>query len=197
MTACADRDRADYQARVNDDLKANKLDDVRADWKADEKALHLKGEVEQAADKARAEELAKQVVGTSGRVVNEVTVEGTNAEATDDRIEEQLDRAFKEDDEWDKDKLDLTFDSKAGVVTITGDAPTEVAKARVEQKVRTIPGVKDVVNNLEVPGPEKVVSPGRGLPLPPFNHRAQSSIAPSLLVQDPPVDLRPPSSYRE
>ena len=102
-------------------------------WKADEKALHLKGEVEQAADKARAEELAKQVVGTSGRVVNEVTVEGTHAEATDE-YEEQLDRAFKEDDEWDKDKLDLTFDSKAGVVTITGDAPTEVAKQRVEQK---------------------------------------------------------------
>ena len=150
ITACADRDRSDYQERVNDNLKANKLNDVSADWKADEKALHLKGEVEKAADKARAEKSAKQVVGTSGRVVNEVTVEGTNAEATDDRIEEQLDRAFKEDDEWDKDKLDLTFDSKAGVVTITGDAPSEPVKARVEQKVRTIPGVKDVVNNLEV-----------------------------------------------
>ena len=155
VTACADRDRADYQARVNDDLKANKLDDVRADWKQDEKALHLKGEVQQASDKTRAEELAKQVVGTSGRVVNEVTVEGTNAEAMDDQLEQRLDQAFKEDDEWDKDKLDLTFDSKAGVVTITGDAPTEVAKARVEQKVRTIPGVKDVVNNLEVPAKKK------------------------------------------
>ena len=155
VTACADRDRADYQARVNDDLKANKLDDVRADWKQDEKALHLKGEVQQASDKTRAEELAKQVVGTSGRVVNEVTVEGTNAEAMDDQLEQRLDQAFKEDDEWDKDKLDLTFDAKAGVVTITGDAPTEVAKARVEQKVRTIPGVKDVVNNLEVPAKKK------------------------------------------
>ncbi len=155
VTACADRDRADYQARVNDNLKANKLADVRADWKADEKALHLKGEVERSADKARAEELAKQVVGTGGRVVNEVTVEGTNAEATDDRIEEQLDRTFKEDDEWDKDKLDLTFDSKAGVVTITGDAPSEAVKARVGQKVRTIPGVKDIVNNLEVPDKKK------------------------------------------
>jgi len=147
---CADRNRPDYQARVNDDLKTAKLDDVRADWKDDEKALHLRGEVEKAADKARAEELAQKVVGTSGRVVNEVTVEGTNAEAMDDRLEEQLDRAFKEDDEWDKDKLDLTFDAKAGVVTITGDAPSEAIKARVGQKVRSIQGVKDVVNNLEV-----------------------------------------------
>lgn len=153
--ACADRDEPNYQARVNDDLKAAKLDDVRADWKADEKALHLRGEVERAADKARAEELAKQVVGTSGRVVNEVTVEGTNAEEIDDRIEKQLDRAFKEDDEWDKDKLDLTFDAKAGVVTITGDAPSEAVKNRVGQKVRSIEGVKDVVNNLEVKAVKK------------------------------------------
>ena len=94
--------------------------------------------------------MAKQVVGTSGRVVNEVTVEGTNAEATDDRIEELLDKAFKEDDQWDRDKLDLTFDSKAGVVTITGDAPSEEVKNRVTDRVKQIPGVKDVVNNLEI-----------------------------------------------
>jgi osmotically-inducible protein OsmY len=155
VSGCADRNRPDYQAKVNDDLKAAKLDDVRADWKADGKALHLRGEVEQAADKARAEQLAKQVVGTSGRVVNEVTVEGTNAEAMDDRLEERIDRAFKEDDEWDKDKLDLTFDAKAGVVTITGDAPSEGVKARVGQKVRSIEGVKDVVNNLEVKANKK------------------------------------------
>ena len=88
---CADRDTPDYQARVNDDLKAARLDEVRADWQRDEKTLHLRGEVERTADKARAEDLAKQVVGTSGRVINEVTVEGTNAEAVDDRIEARLD----------------------------------------------------------------------------------------------------------
>ena len=66
MTACADRtgDTAtDVQARVNDNLKTANLDDVKADWKADEKALHLSGEVESAADKARAEESFKAAVG--------------------------------------------------------------------------------------------------------------------------------------
>jgi osmotically-inducible protein OsmY len=153
--ACAERDKPDYQARVNDNLKSAKLDDVRADWKADEQTLHLRGEVEQASDKARAEELAKQVVGTSGRVVNEVTVEGSNADAVDDRIEKQLDAMFKEDDEFDRDKLDLNFDAKAGVVTITGDAPSQAVKARVGQKVHAVDGVKDVVNNLEVKGEKK------------------------------------------
>jgi osmotically-inducible protein OsmY len=41
------------------------------------------------------------------------------------------------------------------VVTITGDAPSEAVKARVGQKVRSIEGVKDVVNNLEVKADRK------------------------------------------
>lgn len=151
MVACADRqDTPNYEARVNDDLKTARLGDVNANWKAEEKELHLTGKAESAADKARAEALAKQIVGTSGRVVNEVEVAGTNSDDVDDRIEKELDRIFKEDDEWDKDKLDLTFDAKAGVVTITGDAPSEPVKDRVTARVRTVTGVKDIVNHLEI-----------------------------------------------
>jgi osmotically-inducible protein OsmY len=151
MSACASQpETPDYQERVNDSLEAAKLGDVNADWKADENALHLTGEVETAADKARAEQLAQQVVGTSGRVVNEVTVEGSNMDEVDDRIEKDLDRAFREDDEWDMDTMDLSFDSKAGVVTVSGDAPSQAMKDSVTTKVRSIAGVKDVVNNLEI-----------------------------------------------
>src|SRR6476659_5609951 len=156
MTTACNRaaDSPDFEGRVSDSLKTAKIDDVKADWKADEKALHLSGEVERAADKARAEQLAQQVVGTSGRVVNEVTVEGTNADDVDRRIEKDLDAAFKEDDEWDKDHLDLSFNSKAGVVTVKGDAPSQASKDRVTAAVRKVAGVKDVVNDLEIK-PEK------------------------------------------
>lgn len=150
VTACERHDAPDYQARVNDSLKTANLGDVNADWKDEEKQLVLSGQVENAADKARAEELAKQVVGTSGRVVNEVKVEGMNTDEADDRLEQELDRAFKEDDQWDRDKLDLTFDARAGVVTITGDAPSQDVKDRVTARVKQMAGVKDVVNNLEV-----------------------------------------------
>jgi osmotically-inducible protein OsmY len=155
MTAC-DRSPAnpDYEGRVKESLKAAKIDDVKPDWKADEKALHLSGDVENAADKARAEELAQQVVGTSGRVVNEVKVAGTNADAVDKRIEKDIDAAFKEDDEWDRDNTDLKFDVNAGVVTVKGTAASAAIKDRVSSKVRAIPGVKDVVNDLEIK-PEK------------------------------------------
>ena len=153
MTACAERS-ADYQGRVNDSLKTAELDEVKADWKADQKQLVLSGEVERAADKARAEELAKQVVGTSGRVVNEVKV-GTEKqidarENADDQLEEHLTKSFKEAKEWDMDKLDLTFNVEAGVVTITGDAPSQAVKDRVTAQVKKMEGVKEVVNNLEI-----------------------------------------------
>jgi osmotically-inducible protein OsmY len=155
MTAC-NRSPAnpDYEGRVKESLKSAKINDVKADWKADEKALHLSGDVEKAADKARAEELAQQVVGTSGRVVNEVKVAGTNADEVDKRIGKDIDAAFKEDDEWDRDNTDLKFDVNAGVVTVKGTAASEAIKNRVTTKVRAIPGVKDVVNDLEIK-PEK------------------------------------------
>jgi len=156
LTAACNRpaNAPDYQGRVNDSLKDAKIKDVKADWKADEKALHLSGEVENAADKARAAELAKQVVGTSGRVVDEVKVEGTNIDDVDKRIERDLDASFKEDDQWDRDNFDLTFHSKAAVVTVTGTAPTKAAKDMVTARVRKVQGVKDVVNDLEIK-PEK------------------------------------------
>lgn len=151
VTGCAETaDTPDYEARVNETLETANLNDVDADWRENEGQLVLSGEVQNAADKARAEELARQVVGTTGRVVNEVTVAGMGMETVDDRLENQLDRLFKEDDQWDIDGLDLNFDSEAGVVTITGDAPSQEVKDRVTARVKTVQGIRDVVNNLEV-----------------------------------------------
>jgi osmotically-inducible protein OsmY len=39
---------------------------------------------------------------------------------------------------------------KEGVVTLTGNAPTEEDKQKVETKVKKLPGVKEVVNQLTV-----------------------------------------------
>ena len=159
VSACQNTAKSpDYQSRVQDQLKSADIKDVKADWKKDENALHLTGEVKTATDKQRAEELANQVVGTSGRVVNEVKVEGDNSENLDARIEQTLDKMFKEDDQWDRDTTDLTFHSKAGVVTITGDAPSQDIKDQVTAKVRSVDGVKDVVNDLEIK-PAKEPSP--------------------------------------
>jgi osmotically-inducible protein OsmY len=151
ITGCAQNaNTPNYESRVQDRLKDAKLDDVNANWKNDEKALHLSGKVKAEAEKQRAEVLASEVVGTSGRVVNEVKVEDVDTNEADNQIEQKLDKMFKEDDQWDRDTTDLTFHSKAGVVTVTGDAPSQQIKDRVTEKVRSVEGVKDVVNDLEI-----------------------------------------------
>jgi osmotically-inducible protein OsmY len=151
LTGCEQKaNTPNYESRVQDRLKDAKLDDVNANWKNDEKALHLSGKVKAEAEKQRAEYLASEVVGTSGRVVNEVKVDDVDTNQADNDIEKRLDGMFKEDDQWDRDTTDLTFHSKAGVVTITGDAASQAIKDRVTEKVRSVEGVKDVVNDLEI-----------------------------------------------
>ena len=148
-------DQPDLESRVNDQLKAGKLDDkVKVDWKKDEKAVHLSGKVNTAAEKARAEELAQQAVGTSGRVVNEVAVDDVDMSKTDDRIEEQLGKMFEDRTEWDFDGKGVTFDSKEGVVTITGHVESAAVKTKIGERARAVAGVKDVVNDLEVNAPK-------------------------------------------
>ncbi|MEO6238713.1 MAG: BON domain-containing protein [Vicinamibacterales bacterium] len=144
-------DTPDYEARVNDQLKTANLDNkVNVNWKADEKALHLTGEVERAADKARAEELAQQVVGTSGRVVNEVKLAEVDYDAIDNRVEEHLTKMFEDRTEWDFDGRGVSFDSKQGVVTVTGTVESAAIKDKITTRARATEGVKDVVNNLDV-----------------------------------------------
>ena len=151
FTACEKKDNTpNYESRVQDRLNDANLKDVNANWNKDEKALHLTGKVEAATDKQRAEEVASQVVGTSGRVVNEVKIAGVDTRDEDKQIEDRLDKMFKEDDQWDRDTLDLTFHSTAGVVTIKGDAPSEAVKTQITEKVRGVDGVKDVVNDLQI-----------------------------------------------
>jgi osmotically-inducible protein OsmY len=152
MTACSQpANQPDYKARVNDRLKTAELDNkVNVDWKADDKTLRLTGEVERAADKARAEELAQQVVGAGGRVVNEVKVANVDYDAIDNRIENQLGKMFEDRTEWDFDGRGVTFDSKQGVVTITGTVESDAVKTKIGQRARATDGVKDVVNDLDV-----------------------------------------------
>jgi hyperosmotically inducible periplasmic protein len=148
----ADTER-DYASQVNDNLRQNNLDDVRADWHEDERQLRLSGEVPTADQRARAEQLAEQVVGTAGMIVNEVRVEGVDTQAMDNHIEEQLEHMFEDRDTWAPLNFTgegVSFDAEARVVTITGTVESQAVKDRIEQQARQVEGVREVVNNLEV-----------------------------------------------
>jgi osmotically-inducible protein OsmY len=82
--------------------------------------------------------------------VNEVKVEGSNIDEVDDRIEKQLSQMFEDRTEWDFDGRGVSFDSNAGVVTVTGTVESQAVKDKIGERARQTPGVRDVVNNLEV-----------------------------------------------
>src|SRR5262245_54204246 len=78
---------------VNRALKDAKLEMVSVDWDKDARIAHLKGTVESPTDKQRARDVAVAAVGTSGRVLNEVTIRGVNdttAGDLDGRIKSNL-----------------------------------------------------------------------------------------------------------
>jgi osmotically-inducible protein OsmY len=113
--------------------------------------VHLKGTVETIGDRSRAEEVASATVGTTGRVLNELTVKGLNDQTAgdfDDEIDDALDRTVDNDPVLKE--RDIDFRVTNGMVTITGDVASADEKTRVEQLAKAAPGVKDVANGLEI-----------------------------------------------
>ena len=123
--------------------------EVRVD--TDEHIVHLQGVVGSMAERARAEEVAGAVVGTSGRVLNELTVRGlndTNAGDLDNDVRKGLDKMV--DNDPTLKQRDINFDVVNGMVTIKGSVRNADEKNRVGDMTKAAPGVKDVANGLQI-----------------------------------------------
>ena len=141
----------DPKEQVSDQLKTANIHDVNVDYDRDAKVVHLKGAVDSAAERARAEQIAERAVGTTGRVANELTVKGVTDRTADDHdgdIRSEL-KAKVGNDSVLKDR-DINFDVNNGVVTIKGDVGTAAEKQKVGQMAQSTQNVKDVVNSLDV-----------------------------------------------
>lgn len=117
----------------------------------DEHIVHLQGVVGSMAERARAQEVADAVVGTSGRVLNELTVKGLNdttAGELDGDIRKNLDKMI--DNDPTLKQRDIDFDVVNGMVTIKGGVRTADEKTRVGDMTKAAPGVKDVANGLQI-----------------------------------------------
>lgn len=143
--------RADTKENVERALEQANLRTVTVDVDDGARIVHLKGTVGSTSDRTRAAEVAAAAVGTSGRVLNELTVEGLNAEtagALDDEIEDVLDRTIDADPVLRE--RDVNFEVANGAVTVTGSVRTAAEKDRVNRIVESAPGVKDFANALEI-----------------------------------------------
>ena len=141
----------DPKANVSDQLKSANIHDVNVDYDRNAKVVHLKGKVDSAAERSRAEEVAQRAVGTSGTVANELTVKGATDRTADDfdgTIRSEL-KAKVDNDSVLKDRH-INFDVNNGVVTIKGDVGSAAEKEKVGQMARSTENVKEVVNSVDV-----------------------------------------------
>jgi osmotically-inducible protein OsmY len=137
----------DPRDRVSRALDQANLDDVNVDWDHDAGLVRLKGEVDSANEKARAERIASSAAGASAKVVNELTVNdghmGTTADDNDGNIERQIEQRIDADPQLKPRDIDVRVAN--GVVTLKGDLPAASDRARIEEMARGIAGVHDVV----------------------------------------------------
>jgi osmotically-inducible protein OsmY len=152
--------RPDPKDVVDRDLKAANIQDVNVDYDKDARVLHLKGAVDNSAEKAQAEDIASRAVGTSGKIANELTVKGVNDRTADDMdgaIKRVLD-AKVNDDKMLADRT-IHFDVNNGVVTITGDVASDNEKHDVGEMAKKTENVKDVVNSLKIDATMRAKAP--------------------------------------
>jgi osmotically-inducible protein OsmY len=148
--ACGPRN-PDYEKTADEALSTAALDDVDADYDNDAKTIHLTGTVNTENERQRAADVVQKAVGNGAQVANEVTVASRDEEIADDfdgAIETRLDELV--DNEADLKDNSIAFDANNGVITITGDVNSAAERDRVGDLARSQPGVKDVVNSLEV-----------------------------------------------
>jgi osmotically-inducible protein OsmY len=147
--ACGSRD--DTKENVSKALDQANIPNVAVEVDDSANIVHLKGTVGTMSTRTRAEEVAAAAVGTSGRVLNELTVEGLNGDTADDldgRIEGVLDRMI--DDDPVLRERDINLEISNGVVTVKGEVRSAQERNRVTQIVKAAPGVKDFANALEI-----------------------------------------------
>jgi osmotically-inducible protein OsmY len=141
----------DVEAQVSKSLDQANLDKVNVEWDRDAKVAHLKGEVTNPAEKQKAEEIATAAVGTSGTVLNELTVEGLNEDTADDMDGQIRDRLAElvDQDATLKDR-NVDFDVNNGAVTAKGHVRTAAEKQKIGELVKNTPGVKEFANSVEI-----------------------------------------------
>lgn len=149
MAACSPE--PDVKEQVEQRLEAEKLDHVDVQWDGDARIAHLTGQVNSPDERQRAEEIATAAVGTSGTVLNELTVEGLNEDTADDmdgQIRDRLTELVGQDAAL-KDR-NIDFEVNNGTVSVTGTVASEAEKQRVTEMVQAAPGVTDFANRLEI-----------------------------------------------
>jgi hyperosmotically inducible protein len=129
---------------------------VKVNQDRDKGVVTLSGDVNTEQQKAQAEDIAKQNAG--GLIVaNEIGVRPAGAEGDASKVDKNLDKGIEDNYRAALtangfDNQHIHFDSKNGVITLTGDVDTAAQRTQAEKMAAQIPNVSQVVNELKVKG---------------------------------------------
>jgi hyperosmotically inducible protein len=156
ITGCSDANKSpDVTDNIRKSLDQAGYKDVKVSEDRDKGVVTLTGDVATDSDKAQAESIAKSNA-ESLVVSDQVAVRPPGNESEAKTVDADLDKAIEKnlDATLVKHRLkkDVKYDVKNGVVTLTGDVPSQARRAQVEKLATSVPNVKQVVNELEVKG---------------------------------------------
>jgi hyperosmotically inducible protein len=156
FTGCSDANKSpDVTDNIRKSLDQAGYKDVKVSEDRDKGVVTLTGDVATDSDKAQAESIAKSNA-ESLVVSDQVAVRPPGNESEAKTVDSDLDKAIEKnlDATLVKHRLkkDVKYDVKNGVVTLTGDVPSQARRAQVEKLAASVPNVKQVVNELEVKG---------------------------------------------
>jgi len=137
-------------ALVSDALSAHSLSHITVEYDSSAKVVHLKGIATSEAERNRAGDVASQALGASGSIANDVTVQTVEEPevSADDTIEAEVRRLVDRDRSLRQRVVRIRVTE--GVVDVSGVVASTRERNRVTALVRSISGVKEVINRLKV-----------------------------------------------
>jgi hyperosmotically inducible periplasmic protein len=146
---------ADVKYAVDTAMTQAGLGVVKVSQDRDKGVLTLTGDVPSADQKAQAEQLAKQAAPDYA-VSNEIGIrpigQGDQAKAVDNKLDDGIEDNYKAAIKAHKDLDDQSISCKAknGTLVLSGSVKTPAQKSEATKLAKSIPNVKEVVNELEV-----------------------------------------------
>ena len=156
ISGCSNSNKSpDVTDNIRKSLDQAGYKDVKVSEDRDKGVVTLTGDVATDSDKAQAESIAKSNA-ESLVVADQLAVRPPGNESEAKAVDSDLDKAIEKNLDATlvrhRLKKDVKYDVKNGVVTLTGDVPSQARRAQVEKLAASVPNVKQVVNELEVKG---------------------------------------------
>lgn len=155
LSGCSTNQSPDVTDNIRKSLDQAGFKDVSVSEDRDKGVVTLSGNVPTDTDKQQAESIAKSNAA-SLVVADQIAVRPPGNESEAKAVDSDLDKAIEKnlDATLVKHRLkkNVKYDVKNGVVTLTGDVPSQTKREQVEKLVASVPNVKQVVNELEVKG---------------------------------------------